>query len=59
MVQWLRLHACTAGGAGSITGQGTKIPCHVARPKKKKRVGSNVRVIAHGQLKGSIKTVKF
>ena len=25
----------TAGGAGSIPGQGTKIP-HVARPKKKK-----------------------
>ena len=25
-VQWLRLHASTAGGVGSIPGQGTKIP---------------------------------
>ena len=25
-VQWLRLHASTAGGAGSIPGRGTKIP---------------------------------
>ena len=25
-VQWLRLRASTAGGAGSIPGQGTKIP---------------------------------
>ena len=38
MVQWLRLHASNAGGAGSIPGWGTKIP-HAARrippPKKK------------------------
>ena len=34
-VQWLRLHTCTAGGTGSIPGQGTKIPtCHVVCPKK-------------------------
>ena len=26
MVQWLRLHASNAGGAGSIPGGGTKIP---------------------------------
>ena len=26
MVQWLRLRATTAGGVGSIYGQGTKIP---------------------------------
>ena len=25
-VQWLRLHATTAGGVGSIPGRGTKIP---------------------------------
>ena len=25
-VQWLRLQASTSGGAGSIPGQGTKIP---------------------------------
>ena len=27
VVQWLRLHASTAGGAGLISGWGTKIPC--------------------------------
>ena len=26
VVQWLRLHASSAGGLGSIPGQGTKIP---------------------------------
>ena len=26
MVQWLRLHASTAGGMGLIPGQGTKMP---------------------------------
>ena len=26
VVQWLRLHALTAEGRGSIPGQGTKIP---------------------------------
>ena len=36
MVQWLRLGASTAGGAGSIPGWGTKIP-HAALQKKKKR----------------------
>ena len=35
-IQWLRLHASPAGAAGSIAGQGTKIP-HATRhgPKKK------------------------
>ena len=35
-VHWLRLHDSTAGGAGSIPGQGTKIPhvCGVAKKKK-------------------------
>ena len=37
VVQWLRLHAATAEGIGSIPGQGTKIPmCHVVWPKKEK-----------------------
>ena len=31
-VQWLRLHTSNAGGAGSIPGQGAKIP-HASRPK--------------------------
>ena len=33
-VQWLRLCASNAGGAGSIPGQGTKIPHAAAWPKK-------------------------
>ena len=35
MVQWLRLGAASAGGTGSIPGQGTKIP-HAKRPKGKR-----------------------
>ena len=34
-VQWLGLWASTAGGVGSIPGQGTKIP-HVERCGQKK-----------------------
>ena len=34
--QWLRLHASTAGSAGSIPGQGTKIP-HAALLSQKKK----------------------
>ena len=26
MIEWLRLHASNAGGAGSIPGSGTRIP---------------------------------
>ena len=35
MVQWLRLHASTAGGLGSIPGQGTKILQALWHGKKK------------------------
>ena len=36
VVQWLRLCASTAGGTGSIPGQGTKNPeCHLAASQKK------------------------
>ena len=35
-VQWLGLHAFTAGATGSILGQGTKIPHAKRQPKKKK-----------------------
>ena len=34
LVQWLGLQASTAGGIGSILGQGTKI-LHATQPKKK------------------------
>ena len=35
VVQWLELHASTAGSGGSILGQGTKISaCNPVRPKK-------------------------
>ena len=40
MVQWLRLQAFTAGGVGSIPGQGTKIAHtkqHDQKAKKKKK----------------------
>ena len=36
MVQWLRVHASTAGGMGSIPGQGTKI-LHAAQCEKKRK----------------------
>ena len=35
-IQWLGLHAATAGGVGSIPGRGTKIP-HAARRSQKKK----------------------
>ena len=34
MVQWLRLHASTAGGTGSVLGGGTKLP-HVPQHSQK------------------------
>ena len=35
-VQWLGLHASTAGGSGSIPGRGTKI-LHAAQHSQKKK----------------------
>ena len=35
--QWLRLQASTAGGVGSIPGQGTKIPHDTWLSQKKKK----------------------
>ena len=37
VVQWLRLHASTAGGVGSTPGQGTKILHTVQHGQKKKK----------------------
>ena len=36
VVQWVRLHASNAAGAGLIPGQGTKIPHALSQKKKKK-----------------------
>ena len=36
-VQWLKLHASTAGGMGSTSGQGTRIP-HAAWCGQKKKI---------------------
>ena len=36
-VQWLRLHASTAGGTGLVPGQGIKIPHAVWCSQKKKK----------------------
>ena len=45
VVQWLRLHASNAGGAGSIPDRGAKIP-HASRPKnqniKQKQSGTQL-----------------
>ena len=38
LFQWLRLHAPTAGGLGSIPGQGTKIPHAVWCGQKNKMI---------------------
>ena len=38
MVQWLRLHASTAGSMGSIPGQGTKMPHGKAKKQTKKSI---------------------
>ena len=37
VVYWLRLHTFTAKGAGSIPGQGTKIPQHSPTDKNKQK----------------------
>ena len=42
MVQWVGLHTSTAGGTGSIPGQGTKIP-HASQTKKKKNMLTSKR----------------
>ena len=40
-VQWLRLWASTAGGKGSISGQGTKIPYTTWCVQKKTKKNQN------------------
>ena len=43
-VQWLRLHASTARGAGLIPGQGTKI-LHAMQPKKPPKNKEEISVV--------------
>ena len=40
-VQWLRQHASTAGGAGSIPGRGSST-CLVVQPKKKRKEKNSI-----------------
>ena len=48
MVQWLRLHAFTAEGFGSISGQGTKILQATQRSqKKKKHLDTSVEIVVN------------
>ena len=51
MVQWLRLHTSTAGGAGSIPGWETKIPNAVQCGQKKKKIREENMVVQKGQWK--------
>ena len=37
VVHWLRLHASSAGGMGSVPGQGTKILCAMQCSQKRKK----------------------
>ena len=39
VVQWLGLHASTAGGTGSIPGRGTRIPHATVKKKKYVLIG--------------------
>ena len=50
VVQWLRNHASTAGGMGSVPGPGTKIP-HATQPGQKKPL-SAILAVWHLNLMG-------
>ena len=43
-VQWLRIRASTAGGAGSIPGQGTKIPRATEHSQKRKKKKNSKKI---------------
>ena len=51
-VQWLRLHASTAGGVGSIPGRGTKMPHAKKNAFSKIPQGYQKK----GQLQGQLRT---
>ena len=48
VVQWLRLHASTAGGQSSISGWGVKIPHATSCGQKKKKDLREVKVLVVG-----------
>ena len=48
MVQWLILHASTAGGMGSIPSQGTKIPHVMWRGQKRKNISLEEKEVYKG-----------
>ena len=50
MVQWLKLCTSTAGGMGSIPGQGTKIPHTVRCGQKKKKRNFRAKRYVHLKL---------
>ena len=61
-VQWLRLHASTAGGAGSIPSGGNKIPhatCRATQPKQKKwRITNRLSEQGRGLLRSPASLLK-
>ena len=48
-VQWLRLHTSSAGGLGSIPGQGTKILCAAWRGRNKTKQTNTIDISWHTQ----------
>ena len=47
MVQWLRLHASTAGGGGSIPDQGMQISRGAQSEQRKKKSGKTISAYYH------------
>ena len=53
VVQWLRLPASSAGGVGSISGQGTEISailCMTAKKIKKKKTKKEIALTSAGAI---------
>ena len=53
VVQWLRLCVSSAGGVGSIPGQGTKIPHTKVQQKKKKGNNQTYKTVRIHKYKSS------
>ena len=50
MVQWLGLHAFTVEGPGSVPDQGTRIPKHGGKKKKKRLRNKRKKISAKGRV---------